>query len=144
MTLVASIMWQMDLFFIALLLGAVLFVLTLVFKDLCDQSVKDKVPFHFKSGLLLLVPNLVVYAISSGIEGVFPKGVSVAISFVAGFIAMIVTISLFQKPKFKEGIEGMMEKNIFDEMLGEEIKDGDAVLGVDLETGETSCTAVCR
>lgn len=135
-TLVLTISFKWDLLIPVALLGAVVFILSLIFKDLTSEKMRDKVPFHFKTGLLLLVSNLVAYAIGTGLKGTIPNNILTAITFVASFVTAIVMLNLFRQKKFIERIETMMEKNFFDEMLGEEIKDGDAILGINLEDGK--------
>ena len=129
---------SMFLLMVAFIATLLLFIL---FKDLANEKSKLFAIRSFKvSGVLLLI-NLSNASMLGAMNGMLKKGqlspgfMTLCFS-VMDIILLVVSIALLSKPKFKESFDGLVNKNLFDEVLGEEIKPGDAVIGIDVDTNK--------
>lgn len=125
------------------LLWTVLMVITISFYVLVKDGVKErslrvggvltKTSLIFSLLTLLhltLLPSLIPMVSS----GKLPPSFITMVFFVLDAMAFIIMIIVLKKPRVKEQLTLLESKSIFDNMMGEEIKSGDTILGIDEET----------
>ena len=116
-------------------------VLFLFFKDLASEKDKLFATRTFKSSFTLVLLNLsngaMIETLSDMIQtGRLSTGFLTTCLIIMDTVLVVLFIAILTKPKFKELFEKLSEKNIFEEVLGEEIKPGDAVIGIDVDTNK--------
>ena len=121
---------------IALLATLVIFLL---FKDLVSEKIQLVGANFFKFGLVLSIINLSNGAMVDSLgdlvrQGRLSGGVLTLCMTLMDVILLIFGIVILTKPKCKEAFDSLLAKNFYQEVLGEEIKPGDAVIGIDVDT----------
>ena len=116
-------------------------ILFLFFKDLVDEKGKLVAVRSFKLSLILVLMNFSNGAMIETLADMVQSGrlssgfLSLCVG-VMDVIILILSAIILTKPKFKEAFDAMVAKNFFEEVLGEEIKPGDAVIGVDVDANK--------
>lgn len=138
--IIASYVLKLDFFILNVLFAMTLILMVTFLKEGAKKEDRGNIIKNFNINAVLLVLNFVHYIVITGIIDIFKNINSPAIAlivFVIADIASLVTmIILLKSAKFKEKIANIAEKSIFEEMIGEEIQSGDAILGIEQETGK--------
>lgn len=117
--------------------------ITLFFFLFTKDELKDKDKKYsmlsFKVFLVFIALNGAGLAIASSLielvkEGKFTQGFFKSFLVLSDILVLAAMGTLMTKKKVKEQFELIEEKSIFSNLMGEEIKPGDAVIGIDQET----------
>lgn len=116
-------------------------ILFLFFKDLASEKNKAFAVQSFKISFILVLMNLsngaMIETLSEMVQaGRLNRGFVSTCLIVMDLVLLVFSIVILTKPKFKESFEKVVSKNVFEEVLGEEIKPGDAVIGIDVDTNK--------
>lgn len=122
---------------LASLLGSLGFYI--FFKDELNEKDKKYGTTCLKIVFVLMALNGTNVAILGGMkelveQGKFTGGFITTLMMLLDILVLAASISLLMKPKVKNQFDKMEETSAFSNLVGEEIKPGDAVIGIDQDT----------